>query len=164
MQNHKHFWSGPNWKRNMMDFFVFTCLNEFQMIKWLQKWIDQPQIIYKICVTIVSRTNSYFAIAHSVFQDGSRQPFWTWAPHRVCLHIHNRHPSWFFYSTFMDDKSIKKTTSTLNGYGIAGDDPTNCPKLLNNVFSPITWSAGSGWHNHSNMKHLQSVCILDNIR
>ena len=30
----------------------------------------------------------------------------------------------FFYLTFIDDKSIEKTTSALNGHGIAGDDPT----------------------------------------
>ena len=112
------------WSPAKLGFFVFACLNEFEMLKWLQKWIDQPQIIYKTGVTIVSRTNSYFAMAHSVFQDGGRRPFWIWVPHGVCPHFHNRHPSQFFYSTFMDVKSIEKTTSALNGHGIAADDPT----------------------------------------
>ena len=40
----------------------------------------------------------------------------------------------FFYLTFIDDKSIEKTTSALNGRGIAGDDPTNIhPFYLYNI-------------------------------
>ena len=51
-------------------------------------------------------------------------------PRRVCPHFHNRQPSFFFFnSNFIDDKSIEKTISTLNGHGIVGDDPTNIQEL-----------------------------------
>ena len=77
--------------------FVFECLNEFEMLKWRHKWIDYPQIRYTKRVTIVSRTNSYFALARSILQDDARRPFWIWAPHGVCPHFHNRHPSYFLF-------------------------------------------------------------------
>ena len=35
----------------------------------------------------------------------------------------------FFNSNFINDKSIEKTISTLNGHGIVGDDPTNIQEL-----------------------------------
>ena len=76
------------------------------MLKWLPKWIDQPQIKCITCVTILSRTNNYFALTRSVFQDGV-----------------------FFNSNFIDDKSIEKAISTLNGHRIVGDDPTNIQEL-----------------------------------
>ena len=50
-------------------------------------------------------------------------------PHGICPHFHNRQPSYLFKSNFIDDKSIDKTISTLNGHGIVGDDPTNIQEL-----------------------------------
>ena len=99
------------------------------MLKWLQKLIDQPQIKCITCVTIVSRTNSYFALTRSVFQDGEWRPFWIWAPTEFAHTFTTGSQAICFKSNFIDDKSIDKTISTLNGHGIVGDDPTNIQEL-----------------------------------